>query len=626
MSVTSPSSSDGLNLQATDAWRGWLRDWSVAAHDYSTLVRLSRQGEKLATVAEIERRLVPVRLAVVSTATADFFLPILKGALLRAGLRPSLYVAPYGQVTPSLLSADGPLATFRPQVTLIANATAHMPGWPSLDASLDDVQQQVDDVCRSLLDPCAVFHERTGSEIVLDNFHAFSWRASGNFGAKLPGDPTTFVRRLNLALGDRAPRFVHVNDVAALAERRGLETWFDERYWYLAKQAVSFDCVPDYCRSLASIIGAILGRSKKCLLLDLDNTLWGGVVGDDGLAGIQIGEGSGEGEAFKAFQTYLKQLKDRGVLLAVCSKNDDSIARSAFTDHPDMVLRLDDFVVFKANWEPKSGNIRAIAREMDLPLESFVFVDDNPAEREEVAQALPEVTIPAMPDDAAGFVRALDAERLFEVVALTTEDLQRTATYHARRETLDALGGATDVGAYLASLLMTASVRPFEPVSFERITQLVNKTNQFNLTTPRVVPAEIERLASDPRTVTFSVRLQDRFADHGLISVFFAHADGPALVIDAWLMSCRVLGRGVERLLFNHVLAAARERTLSEIVGEYKPTDRNMLVKDHYAGLGFTRDGGDGTSERWRLRVADATPLENCIDAGTAAREPRASQ
>jgi FkbH-like protein len=614
MSLTFPSSSDGLTTKAIDAWRGWLREWS-AARDYPTLLRLSRKGEKLAGAADMNDRLAPVRVAVVSSATADFFLPILKASLLRQGLRPSVYVAPYGQVAASLLDRDGPLARFRPQVTLIANATSHLPGWPALAASIEDVQRQVDDVCRSLLDPCAIFHERTGSEIVLDNFHAFDWRATGNFGAKLPGDPTSYVRRLNLVLGDRAPRFIHINDVAALAERFGLATWFDERYWHLAKQPVSFDCVPAYCRSLASVIGAVLGRTKKCLVLDLDNTLWGGVVGDDGLAGIQIGEGSPEGEAFKAFQVYIRQLKERGVLLAVCSKNDEGIARSAFTDHPDMLLRLDDFVAFKANWQLKSENLRVISREIDLPLESFVFVDDNAAERDEVSQALPEVTVPELPDDAAGFVRALDGERLFEVVALTPEDIRRTDIYHARRQSLEAMAGTTDVSAYLASLDMKATVRPFEPVSFERITQLVNKTNQFNLTTPRVVPAEIERLASDPDAVTRTVRLQDRFADHGLISVFFGRVQDDTLRIGAWLMSCRVLGRGVERLLFNDVLAAARERGLVEIVGEYRPTDRNMLVKDHYAGLGFTRDGGEGSTERWRLRVADAAPFETFIAA-----------
>ncbi len=625
MSPTAPASTDGVTIGPLAAWRACLHDWA-ATDDYSTLLRLSRQAEKLAAAPEVERGLTPVRLAVLSTATADFFLPILKAALYRAGLQATVHVPPYGQVTASLLDAEGALAHFKPQVTLVLNAAPNLPGWPEIDASLEDVQRQVDDVCRSLLDPCAVFHERTGSEIVLDNFHPFAARAAGNLGAKLPGDPTTFVRRVNLALGDRAPRYVHINDVAALAERRGIERWFDDRYWHLAKQPMSFDSVAEYCRSLAAVVGAVLGRTKKCLVLDLDNTLWGGVVGDDGLAGIQIGEGSPEGEAFKAFQLYLKQLKARGVLLAVCSKNDDGIARSAFTDHPDMLLRLDDFVAFKANWDPKSENIRAIAREMDLPLESFVFLDDNPAEREEVAQALPEVTIVSLPDDPAGFVRALDDARLFEVVALTNEDLQRTAAYHARRQSLDALADATDVPAYLTSLQMMATIRPFEPVAFERITQLVNKTNQFNLTTPRVVPADVERLASDPRAFTRTVRLKDRFADHGLISVLFGHDEDEHLLIDAWLMSCRVLGRGVERLLFNDLLAAARARGWRDIIGQYKPTARNMLVKDHYARLGFSPDGTDGTTEQWRLHVADAAPLETFIttdpapDGGQAGR------
>ena len=605
-----------MTTEALDAWRGWVRDWS-AAHDYSTLLRLSRTGEKLA--AQMDAGLVPVRVAVVSSATIDFVLPILKASLLGTGLRPSVFVAPYGQVVTSLLDPDGPLARFQPQVTIIASATAHIPGWPALGASLDEVERHIDEICRSLLEPCATFHERTGSEIVVDNFHAFDWRVAGNLGAKLPGDPTSFVRRLNLALGDRAPRFVHINDVDALAARHGLATWFDERYWHHAKQPVSFACVPDYCRSLASVIGAVFGRTKKCLVLDLDNTLWGGVIGDDGLGGIQIGEGTAEGEAFKAFQLYVKQLRERGVLLAVCSKNDDAIARSAFTDHPEMTLRLDDFVAFKANWQPKSENLRAIAREIDLPLEAFVFADDNAAERHEVSQALPDVTVLDLPDDAAGFIRAIDRERLFEIVALTSEDRRRTDIYHARRQSMEAMSGTTDVAAYLRSLEMKAIVRPFDPVSFERITQLVNKTNQFNLTTPRVVPAEIERLASDPNVVTRTVRLQDRFADHGLISVLFGRVQDETLTITAWLMSCRVLGRGVERFLFNDVLRAAGERGLTEIAGEYRPTDRNMLVKDHYSQLGFTRDGGDACSERWRLRVADALPFETFITAETPA-------
>ncbi len=609
MTAKSDSARLSSGPEVVEAWRSFRRDWA-GADDYSALVKLGRRAGTLAAADEIGRTLTPVRVAILSSATVDFLLPILAGALYYAGVRPFLHPTPYGQTTQSLLDDSGPLIEFAPQITLVLQATPHLPGWPALTATLPEVERRVDEVCASLLGPCATFHERTGSDIVLDNFHPLPARPAGNLGARLPGDPTTFVRRVNLALGDRAPRFVHVHDVASLAESHGLETWFDERYWYLARQPVSFACVGDYGRSLAAVIGAILGRSRKCLVLDLDNTLWGGVIGDDGLGGIQLGEGSPDGEAFAAFQRYLRGLKDRGVLLAVSSKNDDGIARLPFTDHPDMVLGLDDFIVFKANWEPKSESIRAIARELDLPLSALAFVDDNPAEREEIAQALPEVAVPELPGDPAGFIRALERERLFESTTLTGEDLQRTTTYHARRDAMAGLAEATDIGAYLASLEMQAVIRPFERIAFERITQLVNKTNQFNLTTMRVVPGDIERLAADPRAFTRTVRLRDRFADHGLISVLYGHIDGTRLRLDAWLMSCRVLGRGVEQLLFNEVLAAAIDLGLREIVGRYRPTDRNMLVKDHYLKLGFHRAGDAAGVEEWMLDVAEASRFE----------------
>lgn len=615
-----PRASDNSTSGVLNSWDTFRRQWS-STHDYSALVRLSRQAKALAQNPEIASRLTPVRLAVASSATVDFLMPILNAALLTAGVRASLYAAPYGQISSSLLDHEGALVQFQPQVTVVLHATPHLPGLPALADPLADVEARVDQVCRELLGPCEIFHRRTGSEIVLANFHPLPWRAAGNLGAKLPGDPTNFIRRVNVALGDRAPRFVHIFDVGSLAERIGVATWFDERYWYLAKQPLAFVSVRDWVRSLSAVIGGMLGRARKCVVVDLDNTLWGGVIGDDGLAGILIGEGSPEGEAFTGLQCYLRDLKERGVLLAVCSKNDEEIARTPFLRHPDMVLRLDDFAAFKANWQPKSENIRAIAREMDLPLDAFVFVDDNPAERDEVAQALPDVAVPDLPDDPAGFVRALDAQRLFEVTSLTEEDLRRTATYQARRQSRDALSEVTDLRSYLASLMMTASVGPFSPASFERVTQLVNKTNQFNLTTPRLVLADIERLASDPGTLTRSVRLRDRFGDHGLISVLFGHIAGHRLLLDAWLMSCRVLGRGVEGLLFNELLRTARARGLKEIVGLYRPSSRNTLVNDHYARLGFARAGIAVGAERWRLSVDEAAPVETFITVDSASAQ-----
>lgn len=587
-------------------WRTLLAE-ACRTDDYAVLTRLNRQARKLVELPDVAATLVPVRIGIVASATADLMLPVLEVSLLQAGLRPVFHVTPYGQVIESLIADDGELARFRPQITLVQIASAHVPVRPALGDPPDVVRAKVDEALRGILGPCEGFRARTGSEIVIDNFHPMPWRAAGNAGARQPGDATTFVRRLNLELADCAPGSVHINDVASLAERHGLDRWFDERYWYLAKQPVSFDCLPHYCRHVASIVGAVLGRSRKCLIVDLDNTLWGGVIGDDGLGGIEVGEGSAAGEAFRALQGYLRELKDRGVLLAVCSKNEEAIAKTPFVEHPDMVLRLDDFVAFKANWQPKSENIRAIAQELNLGLDAFAFLDDNPAERAEVSQALPEVAVPDMPDDPSGMLRALDRARLFETAAVSAEDRDRTAAYHALRASRESASETTDLPAFLRSLDMTADVEPFRQRAFERITQLINKTNQFNLTTPRVVPAEVERLASDPSVVTCTVRLRDRFADHGLISVAWGRVDAGQLRIEAWLMSCRVLGRGVERLVHNYFLDQARAIGLTRVVGEYRPTSRNELVRDHYSSLGFTSDARDGRDE-WCLAVESAQP------------------
>lgn len=598
---------------ARDAWRALVRAWS-SEKDYPALARLSQQAARILQQPDLADRFTPLKLGIASSATADFIEPILKTALLALGINPTIHVSPYGQVTSSLLDAEGPLAAFEPQITLVMHAPLHLAPFPPLTATLSEVETLVDDVCRQILGPCETFHARTRSEVVLTNFHGLPWRAAGNLGARLPGDAATFMRRVNLALSDRAPQFVHVFDVASLAERVGLESWFDERYWYLAKQPLAFDAIPQLARPLAAWLAGLLGRARKCLVLDLDNTLWGGVVGDDGVSGIEIGEGSPEGEAFKAFQHYLRELKERGILLAVCSRNDEAVARQPFLEHPDMVLRLDDFAAFKANWQPKSENVRAIARELDLLPEAFVFVDDNPAERDEVARALPDVAVPDLPDDPSLFVRALDAQCFFEAPVLTDEDRRRTATYQARERSREALADVTDVGAYLTSLEMVASIAAFKATAFERVTQLVNKTNQFNLTTPRLVLADVARMAAEPSRFTRSVRLRDRFVDHGLISVLFGEVEDRRLLIDAWLMSCRVLGRGVERALFNELIREARRLDLEELVGFYAPNTRNGLVKDHYLGLGFRRDGSHGEWERWRLRVEDARPFDTFID------------
>jgi FkbH-like protein len=339
--------------------------------------------------------------------------------------------------------------------------------------------------------------------------------------------------------------------------------------------------------------------------LDLDNTCWGGVIGDDGLGGIRLGQGDAEGEAFVAFQQYAKALKQRGVLLAVCSKNEEHIAKEVFEKHTEMVLRLDDVSCFMANWTDKAANLREIARRLNIGLNSLVFIDDNPAERALVRQLVPEVAVPELPEDPAGYIQAIEAYRYFQTLAIGKEDLQRADYYRANAERAQAFTGSANVEEYLRSLAMVARIGPITPMSLERSAQLINKSNQFNLTTQRRSAAEVLALMGDSEWLTRTVSLVDRFGDNGLISVLLAKVEGDALVIDTWLMSCRVLKRGVESLLNNNICRWAAERGLRRICGEYIATAKNDLVREHYAGLGYAKIADDGNGHtRWEMQLA----------------------
>jgi FkbH-like protein len=344
-------------------------------------------------------------------------------------------------------------------------------------------------------------------------------------------------------------------------------------------------------------------------VLDLDDTMWGGVVGDDGVAGIKIGHGDAIGEAHLAFQTYVKQLEQRGVMLAVCSKNEEANALAPFEERPEMVVKRDDILAFKANWEPKPDNIRAIARELDIGLDSLVFVDDNPVEREHVRLRLPQVRVVELTDDPADYVRLLDETGWFEVTEIGSEDRARSAQYRANAAREEARESVTDYAAYLADLKQVAVLKPYEELHLGRITQLINRSNQFNLTTRRQSRTEVEAEMKDPNRITAYVRLKDRFGDNGLISVFSSFMEGDTLRIDQWLMSCRVFARGVEQLLFNTIVERAKARGVKTIYGVYLPTVKNVIVKDLYEKLGFEAD-----DDVWRLHVGDFSPFDVKIE------------
>jgi len=580
-----------------------------ATADYSTYMSLCRLRRKTGPAASEGAGGEELRIAILGGATTDFLELPLKLELETLGRASTIFCADYNNYVPEMLDSGSQTVAFKPKVAVVLVTPYNIADWPAVGSAPEAVAELAERAADHWLGLCQSLHGHTNCEIVLSNLHALPTRAAGNLSAKLAWDPNTFLRQVNQALSRKAPAFVHIFDIETLASTYGVSNWFDPRFWHHAKQPVSFACMVPYVRNLTAIIGAIYGHTAKCLVLDLDNTLWGGVVGDDGVGGIRIGEGDAEGEAFKAFQEYILLLKKRGLLLAVCSKNEEKNALEPFEALPDMVLKRDDFVSFKANWDPKPGNIEQIARELNIGLDSLVFVDDNPAERELVRQSLPQVKVVELSRDPADYPAILDRCGWLEVIKLTDEDIKKTEQYHKNIERSALQAQHTDYDSYLASLDQKAVVRAFEPKHLDRITQLINKTNQFNLTTKRLTRSEVEALMDRDDTVTAYIRLTDRFGDNGLINVLAGHVKDGVLHIDIWLMSCRVLKRGVERLLANHLFETAKAMKLRAVRGVYIPTAKNMMVEKLYPDLGFARAGeGEGGAVYWELPVADYKP------------------
>jgi FkbH-like protein len=390
-----------------------------------------------------------------------------------------------------------------------------------------------------------------------------------------------------------------VLDVARAAARDGLDAWHDPVRWLQAKMEIAPAAGPRWGELVARLVAAARGRARKCLVLDLDNTLWGGVIGDDGLAGIVLGQGSGVGEAHLGLQAYAKRLRERGVILAVCSKNDPEIAEAAFRDHPEMLLRRADFAAFVANWDDKAKNLRAIAQALNIGLDALVFVDDNPVERARVRAALPEVAVPELPADPAHYVRTIAEAGYFEAVAFTADDRARAGQYAANleRASLAAEGG---IDEFLGALAMTVEFGPVNALNLARVTQLINKTNQFNTTTVRRTEAEVAALAADPRGLALQFRLLDRFGDNGIVSVMLLTPSGDALELVNWVMSCRVFGRQLEDEALNILADLARARGVTAIRAAFVPTPKNGVIADLFPRLGFRPDG----EGRWTLPLA----------------------
>jgi FkbH-like protein len=446
----------------------------------------------------------------------------------------------------------------------------------------------------------------------------YDWVVPGPLGHQMSGTsgPVAAVRAANSALREALPAGAYFVDLEQVSGTIGRGVFYDARRYYWTKQPFSEHGLQVLSEHLWAALRALTTGPKKVLVLDLDNTLWGGVVGETGPLGVALGE-TPDGEAFRAFQTHLKGLARRGILLAVASKNNPADAREVFEKNPEMVLKLDDFSAFEASWEPKAVTIARMARTLELGLDSFVFFDDNPAERELIRQALPDVAVPEVSEDPAGYIKILQEGLWFEAASLTEADLQRSEQYVIERKRRDLKESFATMDDYLASLEMRASVTPIDEADMQRVVQLLGKTNQFNLTTRRHTREDVLELLARPKSFGTTLRVQDRFGDHGLVGLLIAvpdETDPRDLRIDTWLMSCRVIGRTVQEFQFNRVLASARERGYRRIVGHYIETKKNALVKSLYPDFGFREVSGHaGEGIRYELKIDGALPRKTFL-------------
>jgi FkbH-like protein len=554
----------------------------------------------------------PLRLAILASSTVDHLPPAIRVAGLRRRLLIEVHSGAYGQYRQDLLDADSALHRFAPQAALFSLSAREVIASISLAATSAEVDDAIGRFIAELRSLWRKAREIGGAAVIQQTFIDVSEPLFGGYDRMVPGAPATVVARLNDRVCDAAARDgVLLLDAARASQRDGIDAWFHIGRWLLGKLEIAPQAAPLYGDLAARILAALRGLSKKCLVLDLDNTLWGGVIGDDGVDGIVLGEGSAAGEAHLALQHYAKQLKERGVILAVCSKNDAKIAEAAFNDHPEMVLRRSDFAAFQANWDDKAQNLKAIATRLNIGVDSLVFVDDNPIERARIRQSLPMVAVPELPDDAAHYVRCLADAGYFEAIAFTADDRNRAEQYAANAEREALLGSSESMDDFLRGLDMTAVYGPFTAVDHARVVQLINKTNQFNTTTRRYAGEEVARIMEDPRAVTLQFRLLDRLGDNGLISTMILRptaAEDDVLEIENWVMSCRVFGRELEFEAMNIAVEAARERGARALVAEYIPTPKNDVISKLYPSLGFTevdRPAPANGATRWRLDLTD---------------------
>ena len=549
-----------------------------------------------------EGSFIDKRVALLSGSTIGDIRGVLELFLLDFGIRPTFHEGDYARYYEEIMFDDASLRSFAPDVIYIHNSLHSLGELPCAGQPDEQVQQMLEQEMqrhRTWLDKASTF----GCPVIFNNYDLPRVRVMGNYEAVSPSGKVRYVRRLNEMLAEYVyeRHNIHINDLEYVSSFYGIDRFSDPSYYNAYKYAVSPQAIPYVCHSVACIVKSIFGKNKKALMLDLDNTLWHGVIGDDGVEGIQLGVESPEGIAHTDLQRYASELKQIGVILGVCSKNEEETAKSGF-QHPSSVLSLEDFATFKANWDPKHLNLLESAKELNIGADSLVFVDDNPAERDIVRQARAGIAVPEL-DAAERYVEAVSGAGYFEVTSLSADDMKRALMYRQNALRQSEQEQYVDYGAYLASLEMKGTFGAFTEPQLERITQLANKSNQFNLTTRRYQPSEMAQRAADPEVITLWGRLEDRFGDNGLVSEVIGNQVGDVLDLELWLMSCRVLKRGMEQAMFDCLVRRCQERSIKTIRGTYLKTEKNAMVAEFYGTLGFTKTRQNGEDSVWEFQI-----------------------
>ena len=529
------------------------------------------------------------KVAILGGSTTDEIADQLELFLLYYGIRAQIYQSEYGKYMEDALFGNEQLDRFKPDIIFIHTNWRNITMFPAPGNSAEEINQMLEAEYQRFVNIWQSAETRYDCPIIQNNFDRPNYRLLGNKDISDIHGRTNYIMRLNQMLYKYSQEHTgfYINDLDYLAADYGYSAWSDPIYWHMYKYAMSIDAIPHVADSVSKIIKAIYGRNKKALVLDLDNTLWGGIIGDDGVEGITVGPDVPSGQVYSEFQEYCKAQKEIGIILGIDSKNDEKNAIDGL-NHPDCVLKPEDFVSIKSNWSPKDGNLIAMANELTLGIDSFVFVDDNPAEREIIRKQIPTVAVPEV-GKVESFIRTIDHSGYFEVVSLSAEDAKKTEMYHAKAEAAKTVAAYSDYGEYLDSLEMKATINSFEDMYVQRIAQLTNKSNQFNLTTLRCSEEDIRHMMESKTWITLYGKLEDKFGDNGVVTVVAGEMEGKEFHIRLWLMSCRVLKRGMEDAMMDVMMDRMKRRGIDTVYGYYYPTTKNAMVKDFYGQMSFEK-------------------------------------